>query len=242
MEPRVIVALDFEDRTQVDTLVEQLDPTQCRLKVGKELFTRLGPQVVKDLVAKKFDVFLDLKFHDIPTTTANACCAAADLGVWMMNVHASGGAKMLAAAKHALTARGFNGLLIAVTVLTSMEKRDLLEVGITGDLEQHVIRLASLAKEHGLDGVVCSAMECEMIKARCGSQFKTVTPGIRLASDNSNDQRRVVTPIEALKNGSDYLVIGRSITQSPAPFIKLQEINGAIADYLAGPRQPVIAS
>jgi orotidine-5'-phosphate decarboxylase len=213
----IVVAMDFNDSKSCLALASQLNPSHCRLKVGKELFTFAGPQLVGQLMDKGFDVFLDLKYHDIPNTVAKAVKAAADLGVWMVNVHASGGRRMLAAAKEAIDSSSHSPLLIAVTVLTSMTKEDLLSVGMNIEPEEQVMRLASLTKEVGLDGVVCSAMEAQRLKSAFGDQFSLVTPGIRPAGAAADDQRRIVTPQDALANGSDYLVIGRPITQAEDP-------------------------
>ena len=224
----VIVALDFHNLQAALALAEQLDPTQCRVKVGKELFTRAGPELVKKLVALGFDVFLDLKFHDIPNTTAKAISAAADLGVWMTNVHASGGSRMMMAAKQALEQQGSSMLLIGVTVLTSMDDSDIAELGIGRSPAEQVLHLAHLAANSGLDGVVCSAMEATALKAELGADFKLVTPGIRLPENAADDQRRVVSPPEAMALGSDYLVIGRPITQSSDPLGTLLKINQSL--------------
>jgi len=224
----VIVALDFDNLQAALALAEQLDPTQCRVKVGKELFTRAGPELVKKLVTLGFDVFLDLKFHDIPNTTAKAISAAADLGVWMTNVHASGGSRMMMAAKQALEQQGSSMLLIGVTVLTSMDDSDIAELGIGRSPAEQVLHLANLAANSGLDGVVCSAMEAAALKAELGSDFKLVTPGIRLPDNAADDQRRVVSPPEAMALGSDYLVIGRPITQSSDPLGTLLKINQSL--------------
>jgi len=224
----VIVALDFDNLQAALALAEQLDPTQCRVKVGKELFTRAGPELVKKLVTLGFDVFLDLKFHDIPNTTAKAISAAADLGVWMTNVHASGGSRMMMAAKQALEQQGSSMLLIGVTVLTSMDDSDIAELGIGRSPAEQVLHLANLAANSGLDGVVCSAMEAAALKAELGSDFKLVTPGIRLPENAADDQRRVVSPPEAMALGSDYLVIGRPITQSSDPLGTLLKINQSL--------------
>lgn len=224
----VIVALDFDNQLSALALAERLDPTQCRLKVGKELFTRAGPELVKTLVAMDFDVFLDLKFHDIPNTTAKAVSAAADLGVWMTNVHASGGGRMMSAAKQALEQQGSAMLLIGVTVLTSMDDTDIAELGIGRSPAEQVLHLAGLAEKSGLDGVVCSAMEAKVLKAELGADFKLVTPGIRLPENAADDQRRVVSPPQAMAMGSDYLVIGRPITQSSDPLGTLLKINQSL--------------
>ena len=220
----VIVALDNMTLDASLALADQLDPKTCRLKVGKELFTRCGPDVVKALHQRDFEVFLDLKFHDIPNTTAQAVLAAAELGVWMVNVHASAGLEAMSLAKQRLLERDFDTLLIAVTVLTSMDAQALMQTGITDSLDAQVSRLAQLTKQAGLDGVVCSAQEAKALKALCGQDFKLVTPGIRLADDSADDQKRICTPRQALTDGSDYLVIGRSITQAINPAAKLQTI------------------
>lgn len=226
----VVVALDFDDKAKALALVDQLDPQQCRLKVGKEMFTLFGPDWVKTLVDKGFDVFLDLKFHDIPNTVAKAVAAAAELGVWMVNVHASGGRRMMEAAKAALAPYGDKApLLIAVTVLTSMTDEELQELGVSAtSAEEQVLLLASLTKAAGLDGVVCSAKEAQRLKATLGENFKLVTPGIRPAGSDAGDQRRVLTPKEALAAGSDYLVIGRPITQADDPMAVLGAINDSL--------------
>ncbi len=219
----IIVALDYSNEADVFSVVEKLSPAQCRLKVGKELFTSCGPSLVRRLVDTGFDVFLDLKFHDIPNTVAGALMAARDLGVWMVNVHASGGAAMMAAARRALAGPG-DPLLIAVTVLTSMEQGDLQQTGIAESLEAHIVRLAQLAATEGLDGVVCSAREVTLLRDAVGTDFCLVTPGIRPAGSALGDQRRVVTPAEAVALGSDYLVIGRPITQAANPAAMLEAI------------------
>ena len=224
----VIVALDYGNQRSALALADKLDPSQCRLKVGKELYTAVGPELVSGLVSRGFDVFLDLKFHDIPNTVAKAIGAAADLGVWMANVHASGGTRMMAAAKQALQQRGSAMRLIAVTVLTSMDESDLRELGIQRSLSDHVMHLAQLAKNAGLDGVVCSAQEASALKAALGADFQLITPGIRLADSAADDQRRIVTPQDAMRLGSDYLVIGRPITQAADPLQALLAINQSL--------------
>lgn len=224
----IIVALDTTSMDAALALADKLDPALCRLKVGKELFTRSGPAVVTALQQRGFDVFLDLKFHDIPNTTAQAVLAAADLGVWMVNVHASAGMEAMSLAKQRLTDGGFDTLLIAVTVLTSMQDETLAKIGVPSKLDEQVSRLAALTLDAGLDGVVCSAQEAKALKDLCGSDFKLVTPGIRMNDDAADDQKRICTPKLALDNGSDYLVIGRSITQAVDPTAKLQTILATI--------------
>ena len=224
----VIVALDYSDLAAVEAIAEQLDPRHCRLKVGKELFTRCGPAVVRSLQDKGFDIFLDLKFHDIPNTVAGAVKAAADLGVWMVNVHASGGARMMTAAKEALANYRAAPSLIAVTVLTSMERQDLHDIGLNCDPIEQVVRLAQLTKRCGLDGVVCSAQETQVLRTQLGKDFQLVTPGIRPASAEQGDQRRIAPPRSAMESGSSYLVIGRPVTQHTRPLQALAAINDEV--------------
>lgn len=228
-DPKIIVALDFPSQDPALALADQLDPGKCRLKVGKELFTRSGPALVESLQGRGFDVFLDLKFHDIPNTTSAAVAAAADLGVWMVNVHASGGEKMMVACRERLEAFGADKpLLIAVTVLTSMSNEDLAGIGITDSAEAQVSRLAALTKNCGLDGVVCSAQEAPRLKAEQGADFQLITPGIRPLAADKGDQQRIMTPTDALKAGSDYLVIGRPITQASDPLAALEAIHAEV--------------
>lgn len=227
---RIIVALDFAEVSQALTVVARLNPSLCRLKVGKELFVRGGPMLVEKLLAQGFQVFLDLKFHDIPNTVAQACKAAAELGVWMLNVHILGGRKMLEAARDAVEKTSQRPMLIGVTLLTSMDDSDLREIGIGGTVEEQVVRLAGLAHQTGLDGVVCSAHEARSLRVRYGPDFCLVTPGIRPAGSVAQDQRRIMTPTEALRAGADYLVIGRPISQSPDPYQVLATIQSEIED------------
>ena len=210
----IIVALDAKSQYDALTIAEQLDPALCRVKVGKELFTHEGSSIVKALHDKGFEVFLDLKFHDIPNTTAQAVCAAADMGVWMVNVHASGGRKMMETCVERLKTGNYNTQLIAVTVLTSMGREDLADLGLDVEPFEHVKRLATLTKESGLDGVVCSAQEAKMLRETLGAEFALVTPGIRPAGSAADDQKRIVTPKQAMLDGSTHLVIGRPITKS----------------------------
>ncbi|MDV2857851.1 MULTISPECIES: orotidine-5'-phosphate decarboxylase [Oceanimonas] len=228
-DPKVLIALDFADEQQAKALVAQLDPAQCRLKVGKEMFTLFGPEFVRHLTGQGFDVFLDLKFHDIPNTVAKAVAAAAELGVWMVNVHASGGSRMMEAAKAALAPYGDKApLLIAVTVLTSMTADELNQTGVLRSPAEQVLALARLTQAAGLDGVVCSAQEASLLKSELGPDFKLITPGIRPAGSDAGDQRRIMTPELALKAGSDYLVIGRPITQAADPAAALSAINASL--------------
>ncbi|TRX56636.1 orotidine-5'-phosphate decarboxylase [Thalassomonas sp. M1454] len=228
-DAKVVVALDFAKQADAFSFVDKIQPQDCKLKVGKEMFTHFGPEFVTSLVNRGFDVFLDLKFHDIPNTVAKAVSAAADLGVWMVNVHASGGSKMMSQAKLALDSYGKDApLLIAVTVLTSMSQEDLIELGINATPEQQVMNLAKLTKQSGLDGVVCSAQEAAMLKSTLGQDFKLVTPGIRPVGAAVDDQKRIMTPPQAIDLGVDYLVIGRPITKSDNPHQVLQDINRSI--------------
>jgi len=229
-ETPIVVALDFDNKFKALQLIDKLDPSMCRLKVGKEMFTLFGPQLVKEIHDRGFDLFLDLKFHDIPNTVAKAVAAAAEMGVWMVNVHASGGLAMMEAARRALLPYGDNApLLIAVTVLTSMSDDELKLIGVEGSAEEQVRRLACLTQTAGLDGVVCSARESSMLKAELGADFKLVTPGIRPAGSDAGDQKRIMTPAEAMTAGSDYLVIGRPITQAADPLATLQAIHQSLA-------------
>ena len=220
----IIVALDAKSQYDALTIADQLDPSLCRVKVGKELFTHEGPSVVKALHDKGFEVFLDLKFHDIPNTTAQAVCAAADLGVWMVNVHASGGRKMMETCVQRLKAGNYSTQLIAVTVLTSMGREDLKDLGLDIEPFEQVKRLAKLTQESGLDGVVCSAQEAKKLRETLGQDFALVTPGIRPVGFNADDQKRIVTPKQAMIDGSTHLVIGRPITQSENPNQTLRDI------------------
>ena len=232
-DPRVIVALDFPEASAALALAQRLDPAACALKVGKEMFVAAGPEPVRAMVARGFRVFLDLKFHDIPNTVARACAAATRLGVWMINVHAAGGAAMLTAARTAVDeAAAEQGraapLLIAVTVLTSLRDDDLRATGIADDTARQAVRLARLTADCGLDGVVCSAQEAAMLRSACGPAFKLVTPGIRPEGAAAHDQARVMTPEAAIAAGADYLVIGRAITAAPDPVRALREINASL--------------
>jgi orotidine-5'-phosphate decarboxylase len=224
-DPKIIIALDYPTSAPALALAERLDASACRLKVGKELFTASGPAVLEQLMQRGFEVFLDLKFHDIPNTTAQACKAAAELGVWMVNVHALGGRKMLEAAANAVANSSKPPKLIAVTMLTSMAQADLADIGITESPAEMVLRLATLTRDSGLDGVVCSAQEASLLRERLGKSFCLVTPGIRPAQASLDDQSRVMTPQAALQAGSSYLVIGRPITQSADPLQALLNIN-----------------
>ena len=217
---RILVALDYPNADQALAMARQLDPKVCRVKVGKELFTRCGPSIVESLHALGFDLFLDLKFHDIPNTVAKACAAAAELGVWMVNVHASGGRRMMEAAREAVEVHSGSAQrtkLIAVTVLTSMERSDLVEIGLDLDPIDQVKRLAALTQKSGLDGVVCSAQEANALRQQAGSDFELITPGIRPANSDQGDQRRIMTPSQAISAGSTYLVVGRPITGAADP-------------------------
>ncbi|HIF9447605.1 TPA: orotidine-5'-phosphate decarboxylase [Photobacterium damselae] len=230
MDPKVIVALDYDNQNDALAFVDRIEPGSCRLKVGKEMFTFYGPDFVRKLHDRGHSVFLDLKFHDIPNTCSKAVKAAAELGVWMVNVHASGGERMMTASREILEPYGKDRpLLIGVTVLTSMESSDLAGIGISRSPQEQVMNLATLTKNSGLDGVVCSAQEASLLKSNLGQEFKLVTPGIRPAGSATGDQRRVMTPVEAIAAGSDYLVIGRPITQAENPAQVLADINVTLA-------------
>ncbi|MGO2009758.1 orotidine-5'-phosphate decarboxylase [Vreelandella alkaliphila] len=226
----LIIALDYSSLDAALCMADQLDPKRCRVKVGKELFTRSGPAVLEALHGRGFEIFLDLKFHDIPNTVAGAVQAAAEQGVWMVNVHASGGRKMMEAAAKRLDDHGLSTHLIAVTVLTSMQAEDLHEVGIAATPEEHVLRLAALTQQSGLGGVVCSAQEAAQIKSLCGNDFLKVTPGIRPSFAAANDQQRIMTPSDAMRVGSTHLVIGRPVTQAQEPMMALAAIEAELAD------------
>ena len=226
----VIVALDFDNAEATLQFVRQLDPTQCQVKIGKELFTATGRTLAESLVNQGFKLFLDLKYHDIPNTVASACKVAADMGVWMVDMHASGGRRMMEAAAEAVAGFSQKPLLIGVTVLTSMEQSDLAEIGWNAPVEELVLRWATLAQSSGLDGVVCSAHEAAPLRAALGEEFVLVTPGIRLdVAGNQDDQRRIMTPAQALAAGSSYLVMGRPITQAADPVAVLREVNRLVA-------------
>ncbi|AIF99073.1 orotidine-5'-phosphate decarboxylase [Alteromonas australica] len=229
-EPRVIVALDYDNKETALSFVAQLDPSLCKLKVGKEMFTLFGPEFVKTLVSKGFDVFLDLKFHDIPNTVAKACKAAAELGVWMVNVHASGGVPMMKAAKEAIANSSHpQTKLIAVTVLTSMDQAQLSDVIDNVTPQQQVLRLCKLTQQAGLDGIVCSAQEAQLLRQTFTNEFLLVTPGIRPKGADAGDQKRVMTPDEAIDSGVSYLVMGRPITKADNPVAVLTSVNHSIA-------------
>ncbi len=227
-ESPVIVALDYASASEALAFVEKVSPDRCRLKVGKELFTAEGPQLVRELVESGFDVFLDLKFHDIPNTVARACTVAANLGVWMINIHTLGGSRMMQAARDAVAQCEHKPLLIGVTILTSMGSADLREIGLPCQPLDNVEKLAQLAVESGLDGVVCSPQEVSILRQRLPASFKLVTPGIRPAGTNSGDQTRIMTPAEAMQAGSSYLVIGRPITQAADPMQALADIEAQL--------------
>ncbi|MGQ0443069.1 MAG: orotidine-5'-phosphate decarboxylase [Methylophilaceae bacterium] len=227
-DAKIIVALDYANAKDARKLVQRLDPNLCKLKVGKELFTAAGPQLVEQLVAQHFKVFLDLKFHDIPNTVAKACEAASNLGVWMLNVHASGGVAMMQAALEGINKTQHQPYLVAVTVLTSMNQSGLAEIGITTPLEYQVLHLAKLAQQAGLHGVVCSALEAPLLRQNTDKGFLLVTPGIRPVTASLDDQSRVLTPIQAFNVGANYLVIGRPITHANNPIEALQAIHKEI--------------
>jgi orotidine-5'-phosphate decarboxylase len=227
-DSKIIVALDYSTADAAKQLADQLDPSRCKLKVGKELFTRSGPQIVKDLNAQGFDIFLDLKYHDIPNTVAKACSAAADLGVWMMNVHALGGNAMMKAAREALGDSDDRPFLIAVTLLTSMDQTTFTQLGLQGTIADTVLKLAQNTQDSGLDGVVCSAQEASILRQKHGDAFQLVTPGIRPTNSVQGDQHRTMTPPEAINAGSSFLVIGRPITASTNPMQALADIEASL--------------
>ncbi len=227
-DSKIVVALDFSSQIAANNFIQQLDPNLCKLKIGKELFAVGGGVFVEKCVALGFDVFLDLKYYDIPNTVAKVCEVAAKMGVWMINVHTMGGSKMMSAAKESIVKLDHQPILIGVTVLTSMEQHDLAEIGMSGSTEQNVLRLARLARISGLDGVVCSAQETQLIRQEIGAEFCLVTPGIRPIGTSVNDQKRIMTPADALAAGSSYLVIGRPITQSKDPIQTLTDIYNSI--------------
>ena len=228
LEPRVIVALDYASSKQALEFVSRISPKQCRLKIGLELYTAAGPTIIEAIHNQGFQVFLDLKFHDIPNTVAKACAQAAKLGVWMVNVHTLGGRSMLAAARAAMVTVDPAPLLLGVTILTSHSQEDISEIGLPGDVEKNVTELALLARTSGLDGVVCSGWEAKMLREKMGRDFILVTPGVRPEHTKPGDQVRVMTPEQAIEAGSDYLVVGRPITQAKDPALVLDEINQRI--------------
>ncbi|HPQ24547.1 MAG TPA: orotidine-5'-phosphate decarboxylase [Gammaproteobacteria bacterium] len=232
-DPRVIVALDYPAVSPAMDLLDRLDPAQCRVKIGKEMFTRAGPAFVEQVASKGFEIFLDLKYHDIPNTVAAACAAAADMGVWMMNVHASGGRKMMTAAAERVATLRDRPLLIAVTILTSLGQEDIAEIGYGGTPADNVRRLAALAEDSGLDGVVCSPLEVSPLRNDRAASFLLVTPGVRPAGAATDDQKRVMTPGDAIRAGASYLVVGRPITGAPDPLVSLAVINAEVEQALA---------
>lgn len=232
-DPRVIVALDYPAVSPAMDLLGRLDPAQCRVKIGKEMFTRAGPAFVEQVASKGFEIFLDLKYHDIPNTVAAACAAAADMGVWMMNVHASGGRKMMTAAAERVATLRDRPLLIAVTILTSLGQDDIAEIGYGGTPADNVRRLAALAEDSGLDGVVCSPLEVSPLRNDRAASFLLVTPGVRPAGAATDDQKRVMTPGDAIRAGASYLVVGRPITGAPDPLASLAVINAEVEQALA---------
>ena len=233
-DPRIIVALDFPEAAPAKSLCSALDPARCRVKIGKELFVAAGPAIVEHCQRQGFEVFLDLKFHDIPHTVAGACRAAARLGVWMVNVHASGGARMLGRAREALAHCAASPLLTAVTVLTSATREDLAQANVHSTVSAQVAHLARLARECALDGVVCSAHEVAALRTAMPEHFLRVTPGIRAAGDTAGDQRRIMTPGAAVEAGATHLVVGRSITAAPDPERALRRIDAEVARAGAG--------
>ena len=231
--PRIIIALDYPNEAAAWQLIDQLDAKMCRLKIGKEMFTRLGPDFVRKVIDKGFDVFLDLKYHDIPNTVAAACEAGADLGVWMMNVHAAGGRKMMETAANRLAALSARPMLIAVTILTSLSAEEVAEIGYPGSPQDNVSRFSALTESSGLDGVVCSPLEASVLRGERSADFKLVTPGVRPATASMDDQTRVMTPGDAMHAGSDFLVVGRPITAAENPLEALIAINAEVNSALS---------
>lgn len=229
--PRIIIALDYSTLDTTLALTEKLNPQRCRLKIGKELFTHYGPKIVEILINDGFDIFLDLKYHDIPNTVARACKAAADLGIWMINVHALGGRAMMTAAREAINETHDRPLIVAVTLLTSMDQITFKQIGLQGNIENTVLRLANMADDSGLDGVICSGYEATKLRRQHGNNFQLITPCIRPINSNKGDQYRVMTPMQAITAGSNYLVIGRPITKSPDPIYALETIEQSISQY-----------
>jgi orotidine-5'-phosphate decarboxylase len=227
-DSKIIIALDYPSAEPALALAKQLDPERCKLKIGKELFTRSGPKTVETLVNQGFDIFLDLKYHDIPNTVAKACAAAADLGVWMTNVHALGGGAMMEAARDSLGNQHDRPLLIAVTLLTSMDQATFEQIGLKGTITDTVLRLAKLTEQSGLDGIVCSAQEAPKLRAERGAGFQLITPGIRPANSDKGDQHRTMTPAQAIDAGSSYLVIGRPITEAENPMAAFESIEASL--------------
>ena len=212
MKSKIFVALDVETKEKALEIVGDLKGLGACFKIGKQLFTSTGPELVREIVGMGEDVFLDLKYHDIPNTVAKAGVAAAELGVKIFNVHASGGRKMMEAVRSEMDKLTNPPLVLAVTILTSLGEEDIREVGFDRTIPEQIARLAKLAKDSGMDGVVASPLEIELIRETCGKDFKILTPGIRPAFAAVNDQKRIATPAEALRKGADYLVIGRPIT------------------------------
>ena len=231
--PRIIIALDYPNEASAWQLIDQLDAKMCRLKIGKEMFTRLGPDFVRKVIDKGFDVFLDLKYHDIPNTVAAACEAGADIGVWMMNVHAAGGRKMMETAANRLAKLQSRPLLIAVTILTSLSADEVAEIGYPGSPQENVSRFAALTESSGLDGVVCSPLEAGVLRGERSADFRLVTPGVRPATASMDDQTRVMTPGDAMRAGSDFLVVGRPITAAENPLESLIAINAEVNSALS---------
>ena len=228
---RVIISLDFPEANKALDFCKKIDPKSCKIKIGKELFTSAGPEIIEKLRSLDFEIFLDLKYHDIPNTVANACRVATDLGVWMLNVHAAGGTRMMEAAYESIIKFGDSKnrpLLVAVTVLTSMSSDDFVELAINNSIADQVLLLSKLAKSAGLDGVVCSGVEVDKLRREFGKDFCLVTPGIRLDDLNNDDQERIMTPCNAIKAGSNYLVIGRPITRASNPVKVINAINESI--------------
>lgn len=227
-QPKIIVALDYPTAAEALSLINRLTPERCRLKIGLELYIAAGPDFVRAVVQRGFSVFLDLKFHDIPNTVAQACRQAAALRVWMVTVHCHGGSEMLRAAAAAVRELKQRPLIVGVTVLTSIDPPQLAAIGVTDAIDGQVLRLAGLASDCGLDGVVAAPTEAARLRVRFPAPFRIVTPGVRLADDSVDDQRRVLTPAAAIQAGADHIVIGRPVTRAADPIAALAEIERQI--------------
>ena len=223
MSSPIIVALDMDPKSALE-LVNELDPNDCKVKVGSQLFTSGGPEIIKKLKDSGFDIFLDLKFHDIPNTVKKAIEASIELGVWMLNVHALGSKEMLRTASQVIKQSSIKPFLIGVTVLTSLDDKSLKLVGFNKFVDDQVLLLAELCKQEGLDGVVCSPKEVGILRKKLGNDFLLVTPGIRSNEMNKRDQKRTSSVELALQNGANYVVIGREITLDADPKGKLRQI------------------
>ena len=223
MDSQIIVALDMDQKSALE-LANKIDPQDCKVKVGSQLFTESGPKVIKELKNLGFEIFLDLKFHDIPNTVRKAVEIAIEMGVWMLNVHSLGGKEMLKAAYEAKETASIKPILIGVTMLTSLDNKSIKQVGLQMNIEDQVLLLTNLCKEEGLDGVVCSPNELVLLRENVNKDFLLVTPGIRSPKTENHDQKRISTVTEAIKRGANYVVIGREITTDVDPNKKIKKI------------------